>query len=183
MADPSPLDELDKSIVELFKWGDQKDYLKLYNKYAPAVYGVLLRTLDNGKMAQECLYASFVGIWAQRLTYDPAKERLFTWMLKIVKDNAKGAALENGKYLDDEIREEIDLVYATDIRKYLCEKRDAEGADFAAGVSTEIRTAIHLIYFEGLSFSAAATQLNLSVETLRGMMIKTIKQLKGAVVS
>lgn len=183
MTDPSPLDELDNSIVALFKQGYQQDYLKLYNKYAPAVYGVLLRTLGDEKMAEQCVHASFVEIWAQRLTYDPAKERLFTWMLKIAKGSAKCAAMANGKYLDDEIREEIDLVYATDIRKYLHEKRDADGADFAAGVSAEIKEAIHFIYFEGLSFSAAAAQLNLPVETLRGKMIKTIKQLKGALLS
>ena len=180
MADSSPLDELDKSMVELFKRGDQKDYVKIYNKYAPAIYGVLLRTLGDEKMAEQCVHGTFVDFWVRRLTYDSAKERLFTWMLKIVKSNAQGAAVAKGKYLDDEIREEIDLVYATDVRKYLCEKRDAEGADFAAGVSTEIKAAIHFIYFEGLSFSAAAAQLNLSVETLRGKMIKTIKQLKGA---
>lgn len=183
MTDPSPLDEMDKNMEAMFKQGDHNDYLKLYNKYAPAVLGVLMRTLGDRKLAEDCVNTVFLEIWEKRFAYNPDRERLFTWMLKIARSCAKAVSLSGKKYLDDEIREEIDLVYATDIRAFLHEKRSTDGEDFAAKISAEIKQAINLIYFEGFSFSAAAEQLNLSVETLRGEMVKTIKQLKGALLS
>jgi len=183
MAVPSPLDDLDKNMGVLFLQGDKRDYLKLYNKYAPAVLGVLTRTIGNQKLAEECINESFCKIWAERLNYDPEKERLFTWMLKIAKSCPLFGSLAIEKHLDDEIREGMDLVYATDIKSYLHEKQRMEGDNFAAGVDASIKQAIHLIYFENCSFAAAAEKLNISVDTLRGKMVKTIKQLKGSVLA
>lgn len=183
MPVPSPLDDLDKNMVVLFQQGDKSDYLKLYNKYAPAVLGVLTRTLGNQKLAEECVHESFCKIWAERLNYDPAKERLFTWMLKIARSCALFVPLAEKGHLDDEIREEIDLVYATDIKAYLVEKQRTDGDVFAAGVDADIREAIDLIYFENYNFALAAEKLKISVDALRGKMVKTIKQLKGSVIA
>lgn len=181
MTYTSPLDELDKNVVAMFKEGSQKDYLKLYNKYAPAIMGVLIRTLGDKEIAEKCVNTVFFEIWSKRLEYDPEKERLFTWILKIVKSCAKCASSSEQKYLDDEIREEIDMVYAMDIQAYLENKKRTEGENFGLKVSETIRKAIHLIYFQRYSFSDAAAHLGMPVEHLRAEMIKNIKQLKGTV--
>ena len=80
----------------------------------------------------------------------------------------------------DEIREEIDLVYAMDIKRYLQEMQKTQGEQFAAGLDLSIREAIHLIYFESFSFAGAAQKIGIPVDTLRGKMIQTIKQIKGS---
>ena len=183
MANPSPLDVMDKNMVTLFQQGDESDYLKLYNKYAPAVLGILTRTLGDQKLAEECINETFCNVWSQRLNYNPEKERLFTWMLKVAKTSKIYGTLAKEKFLDDEIREGFDLVYATDIKKYLQEKQRTEGDQFAVGVDATIREAIHLIYFESYSFAAAAEKLGMTVDALRGEMVKTLKQLKGSVLS
>ena len=181
MANLSALNDLDNNIVELFQKGEKSDYLKLYNKYGPAVLGVLTRTIGNQKVAEDCMHNAFCRIWSERLNYDPLKERLFTWMLKIAKACAVGIPFAEQAFIDDEIREEIDLVYATDIKAYLQEKQRTDGDNFAAGVDETIKEALHLIYFNSYSFTAAATQLGVSAEDLRGNMIKTIKRLKGSI--
>ncbi|WP_158798434.1 RNA polymerase sigma factor [Pedobacter sp. L105] len=183
MATPSSLDVIDKNMVTLFQQGNEDDYLKLYNKYAPAVLGVLTRTIGDQKLAEDCMHEAFFKIWSERLNYDPSKERLFTWMLKIAKTSKLYGALAKEKFLDDEIREGFDLVYACDLKKYLQEKQRTEGEQFAAGVDVILREAIRLIYFESYGFAAAAEKLNMSVENLRGEMVKTLKQLKGSVLS
>lgn len=183
MAIPSALDDLDKNMVVLFQQGDKSDYLKLYNKYAPAVLGVLTRTLGSQNLAEECVNESFCKIWTERLNYDPAKERLFTWMLKIARSCALFVPFAGKGHLDDEIREEIDLVYATDVKLYLCEKQRIDGEGFASGIDDDIRQAIRLIYFENCNFAVAAEKLGMPVDTLRGKMVKTIKQLKGSVLA
>jgi len=183
MPNSSPLDVMDKYMVTLFQYGDESDYIKLYNKYAPAVLGVLTRTIGDQRLAEECINEAFCKIWSERLNYDPEKERLFTWMLKIAKTSNLYGALAKEKFLDDEIREGFDLVYATDLKTYLQEKQRTEGDQFAAGVDANIREAIRLIYFESHSFALAAEKLGMSVDSLRGEMVKTLKQLKGSVLS
>lgn len=183
MANSSPLDAMDNYMVTLFQQGDESDYIKLYNKYAPAVLGVLTRTIGDQKVAEECINEAFCTIWSERLKYDPAKERLFTWMLKVAKTSSQYGALAKGKFLDDEIREGFDLVYATDLKKYLQEKQRTEGDQFALGVDDVLKEAIRLIYFESCSFAVAAEKLGMSVDNLRGEMVKTLKQLKGSVLS
>lgn len=184
MANPSPLDDMDKNIVILFQRGHESDYLNLYNKYAPAVLGVLTRTLGNQQLAEECAKEAFCRIWAERLNYNPDKERLFTWMLKIARSSALFGAVMAGKgQLDNEIREGIDLVYATDVKSYLHERQRTEGDSFMLGISTDIKEAIRLIYFENCSFAVAAQKLGVPADHLRGEMIKTIKQLKGSVLA
>jgi len=184
MANSSPLDDMDKNMVALFHRGDKNDYLNLYNKYAPAVLGILTRTLGNQELAEECVKEAFCKIWSERLSYNPEKERLFTWMLKIARNSALFGSLAAAKeQLDNEIREGIDLVYATDIKAYLQGRQHAEGENFTAGISTDIKEAIRLIYFENCSFAIAAQKIGVSVDSLRGEMIKTIKQLKGSILA
>jgi len=182
MIKASPLDDIDKNIVVLFQRGDREDYHALYNRYAPAVLGVMTRTLGHQELAEECVDEAFCKIWAERLNYNPDKERLFTWMLKIARGCVLfGSVTAAQTQLDNEIREGIDLVYATDIKAYLHEKQRMEGETFTAGISTEIKEAIRLIYFENCSFAVAAQKLGIAADHLRGEMIKTIKQLKGSV--
>lgn len=183
MTNPSPLDEMDKNMVALFRRGDEKDYRNIYNKYAPAVLGVLIRTFGDVNLAEECVKASFCEMWNKRLTFDPSKERLFTWMLKMVKGSDSFQSVKNEQFIDNEIREEIDLVYATDIKFFLQQKNEDDGERFAAEIDEDVKKAIFLIYFKGYSFSSAAEQLGIPVVILRGNMIKILKQLKGTVIT
>jgi len=183
MAGLGALKDLEKNIVAMFQNGDKASYMKLYNKYAPAVLGVLMRSLSDKNLAEECTQDAFCKIWHDRLQYDPEKERLFTWMLKVAKSSNLYGTLMADRKVDDEIREEFDLIYATDIKSYLQQKVMEEGSNFAVNVNVTIREAIRLIYFESYSFSATAEKLGISVEALRGEMVKTIKQLKGSVLT
>ena len=62
------------------------DYL--YDHYAGALYGVVLRIIKNEDIAQEVLQDAFVKIWDKIESYDSAKGRLFTWMLNLARNLA-----------------------------------------------------------------------------------------------
>jgi len=183
MPTAAPLNRTDTSLESLFQYGDKNEYYKLYNKYAPAVLGVLSRTLGDKKLAEDCMRDAFRKIWEQRANYNPEKERLFTWMIKIAMSCVAGLPSDRRNQFADDVREEIDLVYAMDIKSYLKEKQEAEGLNFAIGVDVTIREAIRLIYFESQSFAGAAATLGIPVDMLREKMIKTIKQIKGSLLA
>jgi len=183
MIIPSPQHDVDHNFVAMFQHGDKEVYARLYNKYAPAMLGVLQRMTGDRELAEECANQAFLAIWSQRKEYDPAKERLFTWIMKIAKQSLACVAPEKRNQMADEIREEIDLVYAMDIKTYLQEMQKEQGDNFAAGLDANIREAIHLIYFESQSFAGAAEKIGIPADTLRGKMIQTIKQIKGSILS
>jgi RNA polymerase sigma factor (sigma-70 family) len=183
MAISAPLNDTDVNMVNMFRYGDKDEYSKLYTKYAPAVLGVLIRTLGDQKLAEECMHEVFCRIWTERANYNPEKERLFTWIIKIVKNCIAGLSEDKKTMFADDVREEIDLVYAMDIKSYLHKQRQEQGDDFATGADVTIREAIHLIYFESYSFGGAAAKLGISVDVLREKMIKTIKLLKGSLLA
>lgn len=178
MAVLPPADDIENNMVRLFKQGEKHGYRQLYHHYGPAILGVLTRSVKDQQLAEEYVCETFCKIWAERNNYDPARERLFTWMLKIAKSCLVPAA---EKQFTAKIREEIDLVYGTDITAYLQEIRQQEGSSFASGIKEIIKDAIQLIYFESYSFAEAAQKLGLSEETLTGEVVKTIKQLKRSV--
>lgn len=183
MIFPSAPDDVEHNIVTMFQHGDKEVYSKLYSKYAPAVLGVLSRMVGDKALAEECTNDAFCTIWSQRANYDPNKERLFTWMIKIAKHCASCLPPEKRNQMADEIREEIDLVYAMDIKRYLQDMQKEQGDTFASGLDVTIRKAMDLIYFESHSFAGAAEKIGIPVDELREKMIQTIKQIKGSLLA
>lgn len=179
MTIPFNPDEMENSMVILFRQGEKSVYRLLYQHYGPAVLGILTRMLKDRQLAEKYVIQSFCEIWNKRLSYDPASERLFTWMLKI----AKNCVAAEKQYSETIIREEINLIYATDIKAWLQERKRLDAEDFAAEVDETLKEALRLIYFESHSFAAVAEKLNLPQETLKIEIVKTIKKLKGSVLA
>jgi DNA-directed RNA polymerase specialized sigma24 family protein len=55
----------------------------LYDRYAPALYGLVLKVTPDSIGAAKALEESFLKIWRERETYDSSKSTVFTWMLVI----------------------------------------------------------------------------------------------------
>jgi RNA polymerase sigma factor (sigma-70 family) len=60
----------------------------LYDSYAGALYGVILRIVKLDQVAEEVLQDVFVKIHDRIDSYDPGKGRLFTWMVNIARNQA-----------------------------------------------------------------------------------------------
>lgn len=60
----------------------------LYDRYAGALFGIISRIIKDENVAQEVLQDVFLKIWDRIDQYDPAKGRLFTWMLNVARNQA-----------------------------------------------------------------------------------------------
>lgn len=58
----------------------------LYDQYAPALWKLILKFTKNEILAEEILEKSFINIWECLDKHDPAKARLFIWMVNITID-------------------------------------------------------------------------------------------------
>lgn len=157
---------------------DREAFLKLYHKYAPAILGILTRTIVDRELAIECLNRSFYKIWSGRLNYDPGKERLFTWMVKIAMSCTNSEPFAQKNQSDNNLREAIDLILGTNIKTYLELKYQTEGGNFGYCLDSTMMQAINLIYFKSQGFVITSEKLGMSLDELKRIIIQAIRRLK-----
>lgn len=75
-------------IIRLLKQKDEKALSYLYDHYAGALNGIIIRILKSDKLAEEVLQQTFMKIWDKIELYDEQKSRLFTWMSRIARNTA-----------------------------------------------------------------------------------------------
>ena len=75
-------------LIDSLKKRDQAAFSYLYDNYAAALYGVIIKIIGREEEANDLLQESFVKIWKSIATYDDSKGRLYTWMLNITRNTA-----------------------------------------------------------------------------------------------
>ncbi len=75
-------------LIGLLRCRQERGFNLLYKLYAPNLYGVALRIVRSPAVAEDVVQETFVKVWRNINAYDPAKGRLFTWLLNIVRNTA-----------------------------------------------------------------------------------------------
>src|SRR5690349_12076877 len=84
----------EQSFLNAIKQRNLEGFSIFYDSCAPAFYGYIKRTLREQKACDQTLEEAFYTIWTSINEYDPAKERLFTWSLKIVRKKVSTKKIE-----------------------------------------------------------------------------------------
>ena len=168
-------------LVALLKNKDQQAYNYLYGNYAAALYGVIMKVLNNNEeAAKDLLQEVFIKIWKNIASYDSAKGRLYTWMLNIARNSAIDV-LRSAKYNNDKKISDIDNnvhidsnVLSTSI------KTDHFGLKkIVDGLKDEYRQIINLAYFNGYTQEEVAEELNIPIGTVKTRSRSALLQLKN----
>jgi len=69
---------IENEIVSLLKNGDKKAINLLYEYYADAIYGVILKVISDEEIAQDALQERFVKIYKNTKKYDQNNKQIFT---------------------------------------------------------------------------------------------------------
>ncbi len=78
----------DRELLLQLKNKDEKAFSYVYDKYAPLLYGVILKRVPNEKLASEILKRAFIKIWNECKNLDCVNENLFTWLLSLTNKTA-----------------------------------------------------------------------------------------------
>lgn len=166
-------------LIALLKKKDKQALELLYDNYGKALYGVILRIVNNNELAEEVLQNSFQKIWDKAEQYDKGKGRLFTWMLNIArnaaidktrskefKQNSKTNTLENHlNFIEQNNKLQISTD-AIDLKKFTDQLDENQQA------------VIDLIYFQGYSQSETSKKLNIPLGTVKSRVRIAIKSLR-----
>ncbi|MFT5819412.1 MAG: RNA polymerase sigma factor (sigma-70 family) [Crocinitomix sp.] len=149
----------------------------LYEKYASALFGIILKIVGSEKIAEDVLQDSFLKIWSNITTYDKSKGRLFTWMLNIARNRA------------------IDYTRSKNFKtiSYTTQTSNLETnntqlnidhiglLDLVNQLKPEIQNVMNIVYFKGYTHIEAAEFLNLPLGTVKGRVRKGLKILRQIV--
>jgi RNA polymerase sigma factor (sigma-70 family) len=166
--------------------GDQAAFAELYAQTSSHLYGVAVRILKDGALAEEVLQEAFVSVWHHAGSYDAAKSQPSTWLAAVVRNRC----------LDLMRRRELDTVTMTtdddDGREFDLPSGDPTpvemllaGADARAvrdcvdALDAGPKQAIALAFYQGLSHAELADHLRQPLGTVKSWVRRALERLKG----
>lgn len=170
----------EQELVQGLRNRDQQIFGYLYDHYSPALYGVVLKVLNEENAASDCLQEVFLKIWRGIDKYDTEKGRLFTWMLNIARNTAIDALRSKAHKLEQKIQELSNDVYAHTSQLTVHPSVDHLGlAKVIEKLNKEQRTIIDLAYYKGCTQEEIARVLDIPLGTVKTRMRNAIIQLRN----
>jgi len=168
----------EKELIALLKQRDEKAFSYLYDNYSGALYSIILQILENTELANDVLQEVFINIWRKIDTYDPAKGRLYTWMLNISR-NASIDQLRSKNYQNSQknqsIPENVDALGGSSIQMSI----DSIGLKkMLEKLKMEQRVLIELAYFKGYTHEEIAEMEDIPLGTVKTRIRNALIQLR-----
>lgn len=143
--------------------GDQQALSKLYDKYAPALTGIISRIVYKNTMVDEILQNVFQLVWNEAVSFDASRHSLFTWLIKITRQ----ASI-------DKIQLAQDKISATVTPVYIC----TDNKNVTAGITVPVEIQMfQLLYYKGLTCTEAAAVMKLPPDEIKRQVRQAIKNL------
>lgn len=151
----------------------------LYDNYSEALYGAILKVISDQTLAEDILQEVFVKIWNNIQSYDPAKGRLFTWMINIARnhtiDTTRSRSFKKQAMIQNTDKS-VDVPGASNETR---ESFDAMGIRKQVNLLNEDhQQLIDLAYFNGFTQKEISEQLSIPIGTVKSRMRAAIIELK-----
>jgi len=151
----------------MLKQRTRESFDELYEKYSPALYGIICKIVNDATAAEDVLQESFVKIWKNIDNYTEEKGSLFTWVLSI----ARHTAID---YLRSKQYKYRSQIQNTDINEYIEKHTSIPAETEASGyrniiakLEPKYRQVLDLVYFFGYTQDEVSKILDLPLGTVK----------------
>lgn len=168
------------AIVELLRLRQASGLQLLYQQYGGALLHIIKRIIPAQELAEEVLQDVFVKIWQKIEQFDPAKGRLFTWMVQIARNTAIDKS-RSGEINQAGKTDSLESLVNTD--QYGSEAmmvRDVGLQRLIQALDEDHRIIIEYLYFRGYSHSEASEALGIPLGTIKSRLRKVLLDLRKA---
>jgi len=166
----------DINIIRGLQSGDHSAIEKIYDQYAGALLGIILRMNPSTEIAQEILQEGFTKIWKNGHQYDPSKGRLFSWMVRIMKNTAINYVnIRSEKNQAQVISIDTNMEHKK-IQSLNIDVLDIRGKEDQ--MDLRYKELIELIYFKGYTQQEASDYLALPLGTVKTRIRKALQELR-----
>jgi RNA polymerase sigma-70 factor (ECF subfamily) len=167
-------------LISALKLRDEKAFSYLYDNYSGALYSIVKQIIQDTELANDVLQEVFVNIWRRIESYDPAKGRLFTWMLNIAR-NASIDTVRSKRFQNSKKNQELsDSVNRNSIsNQVILPDTDNIGLrKTLENLKDEHRTLIELAYFKGYTHEEIAKMEGIPLGTVKTRIRNALLQLR-----
>jgi RNA polymerase sigma factor (sigma-70 family) len=177
----SPYTKYDEQeLVSLLRENNDQAFNYLYDNYSSALFGIINQIVKDKELATDVLQDVFVNIWKKRGSYDPAKGRLFTWMLNIAR-NAAIDKIRSRPYQDSRKNQPLtENVNIGGLESHVVNPNvnDVGLKKIVNRLREEQRMLIDLSYFQGFTHEEIAKIMSIPLGTVKTRIRSALMQLR-----
>ena len=159
---------------------DKAAFAQLFGHFAPRVKSYLIKLGLNGEAAEDLAQDALVAVWSKAHQYNAEKAKLSTWIFRIARN----------KFIDQTRRQKYPEVNADDHMAQMVAPEVTDEPVIADQTSKRVmaalvklkpdqRTVIELSFFQELSHSQMARELDLPLGTVKSRIRLAFKALRN----
>lgn len=169
----------EEDLVTLLRAQDQSAFSYLYDNYAAALNGIIIRMVDDTQLAEDILQEAFVKIWNNFKQYDTSKGRLFTWMINITRNLTIDTLRSKGYKKGKKISQDENSVITYQDKNYTSERFDTIGIRKQLQyLKPEQKVIIDMAYFNGYTQEEISKEMEIPLGTVKTRMRTAIIELR-----
>jgi RNA polymerase sigma factor (sigma-70 family) len=169
----------EEELVMLIKARNTAAFSYLYDNYAGALNGVITNLVSDQVLAEDILQESFLKIWNNFEQYNPAKGRLFTWMLNLTRNLTIDTLRSKGYKKQQKISADENSVSMYADNSYGKESFDALGVKNHLGtLKQDQRVVLELAYFNGCTQDEISEMLGIPLGTVKTRVRTALLELR-----
>ncbi|WP_419995843.1 RNA polymerase sigma factor [Streptomyces boninensis] len=153
----------DRKTQQRLARGEAAALGELYDQYAPLVYGLALRVLDDEEAADSVLTEVFSYLWQHPDAYEPKRGPLRSWLATMSHKHAVRRLRWSAIQANAEQGARDPAEDSEDTEARIRDVSAAARADYiVTAMPAGLRTALELAYFKRHDYRRAAADLNVS---------------------
>jgi RNA polymerase sigma-70 factor (ECF subfamily) len=140
---------------------------------------VVSRVIQKEEVAEEVLQDCFLKIWDKIESYDPAKGKLFTWMLNLTRNLAIDKTRSKEIHIDGKTLRVDNLVSNIESSQFVESNVEGIGLnEVLKSLSQEQYFVIEHLYFKGYTQAELGKEFNIPLGTVKTRLRLAMQKLK-----
>ncbi len=186
MIAQSPLrNEEDLRLLLRVKNGDQAAFAELYDRYAPLVFSMVMRIVQETAEAEDVVQEIFLTVWNKVSLFNEERGSVYTWIVTITRRKAIDR-LRSKEMMNRRERIDEDTAGTIPDAAYMANPLNvAIGAEYESmmrsallSLSDDQRRVMELSYYEGYTQEQIAGRLNIPLGTVKTRMRQGLMKLR-----
>jgi RNA polymerase sigma-70 factor (ECF subfamily) len=163
----------DGDLLTLTATGDTAAFSALYDRVAPAVFGLVRRILRNPAQSEEVTQEVMLDVWRTASRYDAGRGSAHSWILTIAHRRAVDRVRSEQAAADrtEQVGARTAEVEFDQVAETVSTRLEAEQVRRCLDALTELqRESIELAYYNGYTYPEVAHQLGAKLPTIKARM-------------
>ena len=171
----------DRQLMKLIAERNADAFAELYDRYAPRMFGLVVKIVGRKPWAEDVMQEAFWKIWQTADRYDPDRSSPSVWILMILRSKAiDRLRKESRRPSTTELEQHDEVSTSKQIKEATEDGGAARFRDVFTDLPSEQREAITLSFYRGLSHSEIAELLDCPVGTVKTRIYLGMQKLKRA---